>query len=371
MIIRRYLTKEVLLAAVAVTSMLLLVLFCQQIVRYLNFAAIGKVPTSILLQLISFEVPYFLAILLPLGLYLGILLAYGRLYADNEMSILQMSGFGHSRVLRLTAHIGLAAMGVVLFLMLWVNPMLSAKRQVLMTSNEVTLHMIQTLMPGRFQASPGGRHVIYVEKLSRDRQRAQHVFWAQEKNSGEEAGNSIWTVVFAHEGYQVQDTQSQDQFFVTTNGYRYEGTPGQNDYKIIQFKKHAVRITQQHPQALHDVAETQSTLQLWKRYDDPKWAAELQWRFSIGIATFLLALLAVFLSEIRKRQGRYIMIFPAVLIYVIYFNLLTIARHWMEHGVVPISIGIWWVHGFMIVSLSVLLVCTARLGGQRHGRNAL
>src|SRR5262245_42246554 len=102
MIITRYLTKEILLTLLTVTIVLLMAFLSQQTVRYLNYVAVGKIPTDVLLQLISFEIPYLLALLLPLGLYLGILLAYGRLYADNEMSVLQMCGFGVYHLLRLT-----------------------------------------------------------------------------------------------------------------------------------------------------------------------------------------------------------------------------------------------------------------------------
>ena len=70
-----------------------------------------------------------------------------------------------------------------------------------------------------------------------------------------------------------------------TDGYHYEGF-GQSDYKITQFKnmlcvfckmKCALRIKIRKPS------------QLWHDYANPKQAAELQWRISMGIATFLLA----------------------------------------------------------------------------------
>ena len=355
MIIARYLSREVFNALLAVTTVLLLALLCQQVVRYLNYMAIGKIPTGVLLTLVSYEVPYLLALLLPLGLYLGILLAYGRLYADSEMAILQLCGFGHQRIMRLTLFMAMAATSVVLFLMLWINPWVSVKQQKTMESDEATLHLIQTMMPGRFQVSADGRHVMYVEKLSRDRQRAETVFHAEEKKSADLAEQRTWRLVFANEGYQIQDKASHDPFFVTVDGYRYEGSPGQNDYKITQFKKYAVRINQANTHAQHKEDETLSTTQLWNDYHNPKRAAELQWRFSMGIATFLLALLAVPFSMVRPRQGRYAALLPAVIIYVVYMQLLFMARHWLEQGMVPVSLGIWWVHGIMMVFIALVM----------------
>ena len=225
MIIARYLTREVVNTLLAVTIVLLLAFLSQQVVRYMNYVAIGKIPTNVLLELVSFEAPYLLAILLPLGLYLGVLLAYGRLYADQEMTVLQMAGYSSRRLLGLTGYIALAVFAVILVLMLWVNPWISAKRQQLMNSGEATVHLIQTLIPGRFQASPDGKHVMYVEKLSRDRMRAQNVFLAEQRKNPDAEMQNSWSLVVANQGYQVKDKQSNDQLFVTEDGYRYEGIP--------------------------------------------------------------------------------------------------------------------------------------------------
>ncbi len=358
MIISRYLAREVVNTMLAVTLVLLLAFLSQQVVRYMNYVAIGKIPTDVLLLLVSYEIPYLLAFLLPLGLYLGILLTYGRLYADNEMSILQMYGYGNRRILRLTALLALFIVAAVLYLMLWVNPLISAKRQQVMASDEATVHLVQTMIPGRFQVSPDGSHVMYVEKLSRDRKRAENVFMAQDRKSmvnGMEQDS--WMLVLANEGYQAKDPDSNDQLFVTADGYRYEGTPGQNDYKIIQFKKYAVRIPQNDVRVTHEEDESLSTLQLLQSYSNPKRAAEFQWRFSVAISAFLLALLAVPFSMVQPRQGRYLSLLPAILIYIVYINLLFIARRWVEQGNVPVILGMWWVHGIMLVCvLAVMLL---------------
>lgn len=362
MIISRYLTKEVFLTLFGITLVLLLAFLSQQIVRYLNYVVMGKIPTNLLFELVSFEVPYLLALLLPLGLYLGILITYRRLYVDNEMSVLQMCGFGNKQLLKLTMINAIFIMLIVLFLMLWVNPWISAKRQKVMASDEATLHLIQTLLPGRFQVSPDGHHVMYVEKLSRDHQRAQNVFLAQEKQNLDNIEHSDWMLVLAKEGYQIKDETSKDQFFITRGGFRYEGTPGYNDYKIIQFNKYAVRIPQNEVRITHQENETLPTLQLLKEYSNPKRAAEFQWRFSIAFSAVFLALLAVPLSEGRPRGGRYLSLLPALTLYIIYINLLFIARHWVDVGKLSITIGMWWVHGIVIAIFLLFLLLRRKIG---------
>jgi lipopolysaccharide export system permease protein len=359
-IIKRYLTKEVMGSLMAVITVLMLALLSQQVVRYLNYVAIGKIATSVLLQLVSFEIPYLLALLLPLALYLGILLAYGRMYAEQEMAILSMSGFGDRRLLRFTALLALMVSLVVLFLMLWVNPWVSLKRQAVMASDEATLHMIETLMPGRFQVSPDGKHVMYVESLSRDHKRAQNVFLAQQKVNPAVPDKSEWMLIFAEQGYQTRLKNIPDPFFVTIDGYRYEGTPGQNDYKIIKYQTYAIRIPQVDSRIIHPEHEAMSLSQLWDDYSDPKRAAEFQWRFSVAISALMLALFATPLSSVRPRKSRFFILLPAVVIYLVYFNLLVVARHWVEQGAISASIGMWWVHLLMLAAVFSVLIVRSR-----------
>lgn len=357
MIITRYLTREITQTLVIVTSILVLAFLSQQMVRYLSYVAVGKIPTNIFLKLVSFEIPYLIALLLPLGLYLGILLTFGRLYADHEMTILRMCGFGHRQFMHLSLWVTLGVSFLVLVLMLWVNPWISAKRQQVLISDEAALHLIQTLMPGRFQVSPNGRYVMYVEKISRDHERAENIFLAQQKSQNNQKS---WMLVLAKEGYQLLDKPTQNQFFVTKEGYRYEGVPGQNDYKMIQFQKYQVQTPQPKVHNIHQENEGLSTSQLWNDYQNPKRAAEFQWRFSISISTLVLALLAVPLATVKFRQSRYFILLPAVLVYIIYINLLFIARHWVEQSIVPTSVGLWWVHGLMFFAVLIVSWCCRR-----------
>ena len=73
------------------------------------------------------------------------------------------------------------------------------------------------------------------------------------------------------------------------------------------------------------------------------------------LATLLLAALAVPLSRTSPRQGRFAKLFIAVVIYAIYMNFLAVARSWVEHGVIPSGMGLWWVHGAL---LGVIILMT-------------
>lgn len=357
MIISRYLIKEVCGTLLAVTSILLLILISQQWVRYLSFAASGKIPANILLQIAGFEIPTLLAILLPLGLFLGIILTYGRLYADNELRVLHACGLSIERLTGITCLIAFITSLVVLVLMLWINPVIAIDQQKVLQNNSVD-NLLGTLIPGRFQVSSDGKRVVYVEKISRDHRQANNVFVAQQqKNMIEETGTP-WVVLSARAGHQVMDPKTKQPFIVTDDGYRYEGIPGQNNYKIIQFKRYAVYIPNASLANQREVQEAIPTYQLFKNYQNPQFASELQWRISIPLSAFFLALLAIPLSQVKPRQSRYAILLPAILIYVIYMNLLFAGRSLLEQKVIFTSMGLWWVH--LMILLLVMITWRVR-----------
>lgn len=347
MIISRYLMREVFNALFAVSLVMLLIFLSNQLIRYLKYAANGKIAASVVLQLMGLEIPYLLVLLLPLGLFLGIIFAYGRLYAENEMRVMQSSGLSTARLMMVTSICSVLVGLVVMALALWVNPYLAKERDKLFSKSMATENILDVLMPGRFQVSGDDSRVVYVENIDKKHKGANNVFIAEQRKDA--STNAVaWSVLSAGRGYQIRDSVTKDRFVVAADGYRYEGIPGQSEYKIIQFKKYAVRISDQVMGSRHQVEEVMPIKQLWDNYRDRKSAAELQWRFSMPLSAILLALLAIPLSYLRPRQSRYAHVFPAILIYVIYINLLFVVRERIENSMLPSYIGLWMVHVLLV-----------------------
>jgi len=344
----------------AVTFVLLLVFISQQLVRYLSYAASGKIAANILFQIIGFEIPNLLALLLPLGLFLGIILAYGRLYADNELRVLHACGLSMTQLMLITGCLAVFVTFVVSMLAFSINPMIAANKQKVLISGSAD-NFLDTLMPGRFQVSSDGRRVVYVEKISRGRRKeANNVFIAeQEKNPTDEPGTS-WVVLSAANGYQTIDKETGQPLVVADNGFRYEGIPGQNNYRIIKFEKYGIRTPSAPLNTHRQMQEAIPTQQLIKNYHDSENASELQWRIAIPLSALLLGLLAIPLSQVKPRQSRYAMLLPAILIYVAYMNLLFVGRNFIEQKMVSTLIGLWWVHLIALILIGCLFWRTRR-----------
>ena len=354
MIISRYLKKEVLQTLLAVTMVLLLVFLSNQLVRYLGYAANGKVAPNVLLPLMGFEIPFLLSLLLPLGLYLGIILAYGRMYADSEMRVLHACGLSMGQLLRMTSGVILFVAVIVTSLSFWTNPWIAGQKDKIITRSMSADNIISNLLPGRFQVSPDGKRVLYVEKISRHKHQAENIFIA-DQGTTKEGNMTSWSVISAASGSQITDKTTQAPFMVARDGNRYQGVPGNNEFKVIQFKNYAVRLPPPPIVSSRHEQESLSMKTLWQERDNAEFASELQWRISIVLSVLVLGILAIPLSYVAPRRGRYAQMVPAILIYIVYINLLFVARNWVEQSIVPVFIGMWWVH-ILILFLALGLI---------------
>ena len=161
-------------------------------------------------------------------------------------------------------------------------------------------------------------------------------------------------VFSANKGYQYRDEKTGDTYLVLTDGFRYQGLPGKQDFLIQEYKKNAIRIVE--PGEIQKSRRNRSveTSVLMER-GKPRDQAELQWRISMPITTLLLAMLGVLISRTSPRQGRFSKLFIAILVYIIYSNGISIARTWVEQNKVSVELGVWWVHLLLFILISMLL----------------
>lgn len=360
MIIFRYLVKEVFSTLFATTVILLLIFLSTQFVHYLSAAALGKYTGKILLTIMLLQTPYLLGLLLPVGLFLALLLAYGRLYADREMIVLTSCGFGQARLISITLIMAIGVSIVVAVLNLWLAPIVAAKQKVVMAEAKAA-PLIDVILPGRFFSSNNGKKVFYVKQISRNRQSMQNIFIAEKDTKKPTLPDkpSGWMVVVANQGYQTI-AKTGDHFIVINQGRRYNGVPGESNFQVDRFGQYFLRLESKIPPISHD-EQTISTSMLWSELPySASVAAEFQWRLSLPISVILLALLAVPLCRISPRQGRYTSLLPAMVIYISYANLMFLARSWIEMKIIPVWLGVWWLHGLLLLLILVLLAWQGR-----------
>jgi lipopolysaccharide export system permease protein len=331
MIITRYLGKQVLQSTAALTFILLVVAVLGRLLQYLAAASQGELDPGVLFLLMSYRIPDFLQLILPLALLLGILLAYGRMYAESEMTVLTACGVSGKRLLQISLLAATLVAVVAACLSLYLTPrgMISASN---LLEAQKNLNEFDVMLPGQFQNISGGARTTYAESIEED---IMHNVFMHES-----LGNRI---IVAATATPIED-EDGNRFILFRNGSITEGISGNRGYTLTSFDELGFRLPQRNL-SFTAALEEQSMLnsQLWAG-GEPKQIAELQWRISLVLLIPILTLLAVPLSRVSPREGRFARLVPAILLYMLYFGLLLVSHDLLATGVLPGWLGLWWVH---------------------------
>ena len=227
----RYLLREILYTLLAVTGVLLFILLSNQFARVLGEAAAGRLPREAVLQLMGLTSLQYLTILVPVSLFLAVMLAFGRLYKDTEMSAVMACGVGPARLYRPLMLVALLAAVLLSWLSLDLAPWSAETAHVLRQTAQRDAEL-GSLEAGRFRSTAGGDTVFYAESVTDDGMMA-NVFI--QRQFGDEV-----QVAVAERGQLNRDGSAP--FFVLFNGKRYEGVPGSSAFRIIEFREHVIPI---------------------------------------------------------------------------------------------------------------------------------
>jgi len=335
----------------AVTSVLLLVVMSGRLIKYLAEAAAKGFPADMLLGVMAYRLPGFLELILPLGFFLGILMAYGRLYLDSEMTVLSACGMSMRRLVVITLIPASIVTVAVAFLSLDFSPRGERAAQTLYDEQRNRTEF-DLLTPGRFQLLGKSGQVAYTESLSDGSRRMHNVFISQPERKA--SGETDLVLLAAESGYQHVDENTGSHFLVMENGYRYDGEPGTADYRVTSYDKYAIKLPTPEPIVRSLNSEMKPTLELFES-SSPEDIAQLQWRISLPLLVPIIALIAVPLSRVNPRQGRYMRLLPSIFLYLGYVMLLSVARSAVGDEKIPTWLGLWWIHLlFLGIGLALL-----------------
>ena len=363
MIIFRYLSKQILQVMAAVSLILLVVGLTSRFIQYLGQAVAGELASDVLLLLMFYRLPDFLLVIVPLAFFLGVLLAYGRMYAENEMVVLFGSGFSEWRLLFVTLGASLFVILITAVISLSIAPWGVRNTEQLKLSQE-QLTEIDLIVAGQFQSFSQGRRVTYAERTSNlpgSGRQLQHVFVALTDNDEGAAAESP-RIVLAESARPEIDGATGARFMRLENVWQYEGRPGLAEFSVAHFNAQSILL----PEAaeFEEILEEESltTTELFGSAS-PAHQSELQWRLSGILLIPVITLIAVPLSKVDPRQGRYGKLVPAALIYAAYFLLLQYSRDLVAEEQLNAGIGLWWVHA-LFLAVGILIFRFPAIG--RH-----
>ena len=314
MILRRYMTQQVAANTAIVLLFLMALMLGGRLIRYFGIAAEGRLDVGLLFTIIGYNIPTFLELILPLSFFIALMLVLGRMYVDQEMSVLFASGISRGRLTRLM--IPLIA-GLFVFQMgisLWAKPWgLSNSEQIWQTQSLGSL--LDLVRPKTFISS--GNYHLYVDEFDKEKRELKNLYVVQQQTdkSGKIAKNDV--IITATRAYQVpsKDTDSSMQLDLF-QGRRYELGTNQAKYNQASFEKYRITLEKPASEKITETnVETQTTAKLLAHTQKPEVKAELGYRFTMPWLIIIAAMLATPLAQVRPRQGRWLRLLPSVLIF--------------------------------------------------------
>jgi lipopolysaccharide export system permease protein len=263
------------------------------------------------------------------------------------MVVLFSTGMSQTRLFLIT--LGVAALISVLtaWLSFFAGPWgLAHLQQVLQQQkNRAEFSM---LSPGSFYTDRTSNLVIYAESAGSDNKELHDIYTFKLPSSRADPRDNMW-VMSAQSA--KQNWRQGVRYIELKDGYRYEGLPGQLNYRVTQFGTYAFKLAEPQLPVTVTKAEGLTTKALLAQ-PSPANNAEWQWRLSMPILPLMMALIAVPLSRTQPRQGRFTKLLPAMLIYVLYLAGLSSAEKALAAGDLPAWLGLWWLHLIFLLLLA-------------------
>ena len=211
--------------------------------------------------------------------------------------------------------------------------------------------VLSALRAGRFQQTGNEKAVVFIHNIENGGKELHKVFVAQLPDSEKD---NLARLVYAQRGVVVEQ-ESGEQELVLSDGKRYETDGETPALNLTEFDGYSVQIREQEIEHQRRKLEAVPTIDLFAMKTTDA-IAQWQWRLAIPLSIPLLTLLAVPLSVVNPRQGKFAKLVPAISLYLGYFILLNAAKFAVEDGKIPPSIGLWWIHftalfigGFLII----------------------
>ena len=338
-ILDRYIFREIASTWLGVTVVLLLILLTNQFARVLGEVAKGKLPKDAAFDVVGLSAVQYLTILIPIGLFLAVMLALGRLYRDSELPAMMACRVGPAGIYRPLFWLLLPLSVGVAWLSIELGP--SALHQIERVGAEARRQAdLTSIEPGQFISIGPDSAVIYGERLRKDGL-MENVFLQRHLQDGR------LEIVVARLGEQVESDDPDIRLIVLHEGRRYEGIPGTTEFRVVEFLEHGIPYRLPSLEQADPLPRAMPFASLL-RSNDLLHIAEMQWRIGVPLATIILAILAVPLSRTQPRAGRYGRIAIGLLFFIIYLNMLSAAKSWVEQGVLSPNLGLWWVHATVL-----------------------
>lgn len=335
-VISRYLVRQAAGAALATLFVLLAVTLALFLAELLGEVADGRAASRSVFLLLALRVPEAIHLVAPLALMLGVLMTLGQLAAGGELSVLRAAGLGPVRVIAPLLLVAAVWSAGVLAVSGWASPWAARERAALDVRLAEDL-LLSGLRPGQFQTLGDGVLNVFVGSADRDTAALRDVF-IQRTDEGRTE------ILRAPRGELTVDLERGLRLLTLFDGVHIShadegaGLP----LRVVHFARNEFDVPIRVRSGEAATVRSQATLEL---VQDPsrERQRELQWRMAPVVAGLLLTVLILPAAVGSPRSGRFGIIVPALVGYLVYTNAINLvlgredldpSRVWAVHALV-------------------------------------
>lgn len=350
LLLKRYLTKDIYQTTSAILLVLILIFVSSRFVKYIQLAVDGTISAKAVFTLLALQIPSIAGFLIPLSLFLAILLTFGRLYAENELVVVHSLGLGEKDIARMMMPMAIVFTLVAGSLSTLLTPWAVSQSKVLM-SEQAAQAKLGVFSAGRFRENPNKDGIVFVEGKT-DSGTITGIFSASRPRESVDNQKQTFEIgqlkiQTARKGRQWENKKTGVNYLVLEQGQFSEYRDDDESWQITDFSSTYTQIKQSDLIDDKNSGVPISTLELFKVRGNKEWA-EIHWRLAAPITIPIIFLMAIPLSRLQPRQGKFSRLFPSILIYLFYVLLMMYSRKLIESGKIPGELGFWWIHiGFL------------------------
>lgn len=358
-ILAKYLMRQVLMLLAAIFIVIGLVIFGNQLVLVVKDSVEDGIPIADLLPLVGFNMIRDVPLILSLSLFLAIILAVGKSYKDSEAIVMNSLGVGDKHFMVFIQPVVVFIFIFILFLTTVAVPWSKQQHSMIMDRSKNTSEF-SFIKEGEFQEFKQGELVFYAAKVESTQgestQDMEEIFVYAV--AGEEP-----IITLAAQAQKYIDKNTKSVYLRLKNGSRYHGFPTDANKKILDFDVYDLQIidgNKRHSSEGAAKIEAKPTLDILFS-SDTKEIAEWQWRLSQPISVLILSVFGILLGKTSPRGGKNLGVIIGIMVFIVYSNMLLVAKSSLEHGELLPIIGLWWVH---LLVLFIIIMFYA----YRHGK---
>ncbi len=307
--------------------------------RYLTDAANGTLALKAVFVIVFYKSLIALEMLLPIGLYVATAIALGQLYSDSEITAAQAAGISPLRLYRgillLAIPIGVACA----LLSMYGRPWAYAHIDQLMQNSQSNFD-VSHLQANKFNIQDNGT-MVHAQTIMPTGNQIQNAFIYTTDNGVTKVFRShVGSIDNSHPAMPIAHLQSG-------SAYTFEHSSNNDSQQTYQ----NLAINLKPPVDDEEIRSKAKSMHTLRHSHDRADIAERQWRETRGLNAVLMTLLAIPLSRVRPRQGRFSVLLPLALVFIIIFFAGNICRTLVSNGALPIFPGIWLISGFMLLGI--------------------